>query len=168
VRVVHAVRNGLGIHVDRLPAEWVSTLEAAAKRKTQPVPTDGREFASPRRALFDRLLRICTAIRRRSTGARDGSSLARWKAAIHLRLAKSGFDAARVALSAQRETVVQRFVENCRVRVNSTIEPEETVEQPVSVDQLRLMEADELDDYLSLSKTIKRVDEKVAIALDQF
>ena len=167
VRVVHAVRNGLGIHVDRLPAEWVSTLQTAAKRKTQPVPADGREFAS----LIERCLTVYCAFAKQlgdEALARAMDRLGALEGSDPFTAAKSGFDAARVALSAQREAVVQRFVENCRVRVNSTIEPEETLEQPVSVDQLRLMEADELDDYLSLSKTIKRVDEKVAIALDQF
>ena len=97
VRVVHAVRNGLGIHIDRLPSAWVTTLETAAKRKAQPVPTDGREFAS----LIERCLTVyCTFAQRLGDEAlaRAMDRLGALEGSDPFTAAKSGFDTARVAL----------------------------------------------------------------------
>ncbi len=167
VRVVHALRGGLGVHVDSLPKSWNHVLELAAEQKLQPVAAEGKEFS----ALIERCVAVyCTFARQLGdeTIARAVEAFGALQGEDPFGAMRSGFDAARLDLSTHREAIVERFVENARTRVNSAIEPEAVVEKPVSVGQLRLMEADELDDFLSLSKTIKRVDEKIAVALDQF
>lgn len=167
VRVVHAVRGGLGVFVESLPSGWVTVLDWAAKKKTLPVATDGREFA----ALIERCVEVYCAFAQQlgdETLARTVDRLGALEGSDPFAAAKSGFSSARTEIAAQREVVVKRFTANCRVRATAASEPEEPVERPVSVNHLRLMEANELDDYLSLSKTIKRVDETVVIALNQF
>ncbi len=167
VRVVHIERKGLGVHVAELPAPWATVLDQAARCKAQPVQSDGKAFSS----LIERCIEVyCTFAKQLGdeTIARTIDRLGSFEGSDPFNARRCGYDTARQELASKREQIVRRFVDNCRSRVNLALEQEETFDSPVSVDMLRLMEAEELDDYLSLSKTIKRVDEQVAIALDQF
>ena len=64
--------------------------------------------------------------------------------------------------------IIERFVADGNQRVTAEPGDDDILEVPTEFADLRLMQADELENYLNVSAAIKRLNEQVAAALDQF
>ena len=166
-RVVHAVPLGLGIHVEHLPKSWINVLEHAARRPVGDVRDGNREY--------DQLIQRCvsvyaTFLRKLASEvlARTADKLGALEGSDPFAATRYHYECARTALSESSARVIARFVSDGNKRVTAEPGDDDILHMPTVLSDLRLMQADELEDYLAVSAAIKRINEQVAAALDQF
>ena len=166
-RVVHAGPLGLGVYVEHLPNNWVTLLEHAARRPATDIREGNREYDQ----LIQRCVSVYASFSRKLASevlARTADTLGSLEGSDPFAAARYDYEGARAALSESSTRVIERFVSEGTKRV--TIEPgdDDVLDVPTELGDLRLMQADELEDYLAVSAAIKRINEQVAAALDQF
>ena len=166
-RVVHAIPNGLGVHVEHLPQSWVSLLEHAARRPVSDAREGNREFDQ----LIQRCVSVYGSFSRKLANevlARTADTLGALEGSDPFAASRYDYDAARAALAENSARVTERFVSDRNKRVTAEPGDDDILNLPTVFADLRLMQPDELEDYLAVSAAIKRINEQVAAALDQF
>jgi diguanylate cyclase (GGDEF)-like protein len=166
-RVVHATPQGLGVHVDQLPKDWIALLEKAAQRPANDIRESSREYEQ----LIQRCVSVYAGFSRalaREVLARTADKLGALEGSDPFVASRYQYEGARLALSQGSASVVERFVSDGTQRVSAEPGDDDILDTPTVFADLRLMQADELEDFLAVSAAIKRVNELVAAALDQF
>ena len=169
VRVVHAAPLGLGVHVEHLPQNWTTLLEHAAKR---PVPeNDARNSTREFDQLIQRCVSVYASFSRKLASevlARTADKLGALEGSDPFAASRYHFAVARGSLAESSARIIERFLSDGNKRVTAEPGDDDILEVPTVFADLRLMQADELEDYLAVSAAIKRLNEQVATALDQF
>lgn len=166
-KVVHADSTGLGVVVDRLSGDWLSFLQRAGDRPLADTKSANREYE----ALVQRCISVYAAFLKtfaRDALARASDSLGAAAGSDPFMASRSGFDSALIALREHSRAIVEQFVADCSKRVAARSERDQSFEAATALRDLRLMHADELEEFLALSGVIKRIEEHVGVALDQF
>ncbi len=166
-RVVHATALGLGVHVEQLPATWISVLGHAARRPANDSRDSNREYEQ----LIQRCASVYTTFSRKFASevlARTADKLGALEGGDPYAGSRYHYEGARAALAEHSSRVVKRFVSDGNKRVTAEHADVDVLDVPTAVADLRLMQADELEDYLAISAAIKRINEQVAAGLDQF
>ena len=166
-RVVHAVPLGVGVHVEHLPAAWITVLEHAANR---PV-SDNCEGKCEYDQLIQRCVSVYATFTRKlasETLARTADKLGALEGSDPFAAARHHYEGARAAIAEGSARVLEHFVADGNKRVTAEPGDDDILNVPTVFADLRLMQADELEDYLAVSAAIKRINEQVAVALDQF
>ena len=166
-RVVHAVPIGLGVHVEHLPKAWITLLEHAARRPVIEARDGNREYDQ----LIQRCVSVYTSFSRKLASevlARTVDKLGALEGSDPFTASRYEYEGARTALSESSARVIERFVSDSNKRVTTAPGDDDILDVPTVFGDLRLMQADELEDYLAVSAAIKRINERVAAALDQF
>ena len=166
-RIVHALSLGLGIHIEQWPKSWITLLDHAAR----PAVNHGRESNRE----FDQLIQRCVSVyasflRKLASEvlARTADKLGALEGSDPFAASRHQYEGARTALAQCSARVIERFVSEGNQRVSAEPGDDDILDVPTVFGDLRLMQADELEDYLAVSAAIKRVNERVATALDQF
>ncbi len=169
-RVVHAAPLGLGVHVEHLPKNWITMLEHAARR---PLP-DVRDTPAGNRE-YDQLIQRCVSVyasfsRRLASEvlARTADKLGALEGSDPFAASRYQYEGARTALAESSASIIERFLSDGNKRVTAEPGEDDILDVPTVFADLRLMQADELEDYLAVSAAIRRLNEQVAAALDQF
>ena len=166
-RVVHAGPMGLGVHIEHLPTNWIALLELAAKRPLTDIRDSNREYD----LLIQRCISVYATFSKKLAGevlARTADRLGALEGSDPFAASRFHYEGARTALAQHSERIIAQFVGDGSKRVSAEPGEDDILATPTPVAELRLMQADELEDYLAVSAVIKRVDKKVAEALDQF
>ena len=168
-RVVHAVPIGLGVYVEHLPSGWITLLAHAARRPLGDVRDSNREYDQ----LIQRCVSVYASFSRKFASevlARTADKLGALEGSDPFAASRYHFEAARAALAENNARVIECFVADGNKRVSAGPGPgdDDIHDVPTVFADLRLMQADELEDYLAVSAAIKRINEQVAAALDQF
>ncbi len=166
-RVVHAVPLGLGVYVEHLPKSWMTLLEHAAKRPVGDARDSSREYDQ----LIQRCVSVYASFSRKFASevlARTADKLGALEGSDPFAASRYHYQGARSALSDSSARVIERFVSDGNKRVTAEPGDDDILDVPTVFADLRLMKADELEDYLAVSAAIKRLNEQVAAALDQF
>ena len=166
-RVVHALPLGLGVHVEHLPANWTTLLARAGQRPVTDIRDSNREYDQ----LIQRCVSFYATFSRKFAGevlSRTADRLGALEGSDPFAASRYQYEGARAALAEHSERIIERFVSDGNKRVTAEPGDEDILNSPMPFGELRLMQADELEDYLAVSAVIKRVDEKVAQALDHF
>ena len=167
VRVVHAVPSGLGVHVEHLPTGWMTLLAHAARRPVADVRDSTREYDQ----LIQRCVNVYASFSRKFASevlARTADKLGALEGSDPFAASRYQYEGARMALAEHSARVIERFLTDGNKRVTAEPGDDDIHDVPTVFADLRLMQADELEDYLAVSAAIKRVNEQVATALDQF
>jgi diguanylate cyclase (GGDEF)-like protein len=166
-RVVRATPLGLGLSVESLPEDWSRLLEQVANPRANDARQGNREY--------DLLIRRCVDVyatfsRKLASEvlARTADRLGALEGADPFAASRYHFEAARIALAENSARVIERFLAEGGKRVTAEPGDDDIHDVPTVFSDLRLMQADELEDYLNVSSAIKRVNEHVAATLDQF
>ena len=166
-RVVHATPFGLGVYVEHWPQSWITVLECAAKPAVNDVREGHREYEQ----LIQRCVSVYATFSRKLASevlARTADKLGALEGSDPFAASRYQYEGARTALSESSAGVIERFVSEGNKRVTAEPGDDDILSIPTVFSDLRLMQADELEDYLAVSAAIKRVNERVAAALDQF
>ena len=167
VRVVHAGAPGLGVYIDRVPDEWIELLGQAGNRPLVDIRESNREYD----LLIQRCVSVYTTFAKVFAGqvlARTADRLGALEGSDPFAASRAHYEGARSALAEHSGRIIARFGADCLKRVTATTGTDSPSEPATRFAELRLMQADELEDYLTVSAVIKRVNEKVASTLDEF
>ena len=166
-RVVRTVALGLGVHVEQMPKDWLTLLEHASRRTVAVAREGNREYDQ----LIQRCVSVYTSFSRKFATevlARTADKLGALEGSDPFAASRYEYEGARAALSENSALVIERFVSDGNKRVTAEPGDDDILDVPTDFSDLRLMQADELEDYLAVSAAIKRINEQVGIALDQF
>ena len=166
-RIVHAVPLGVGVQVEHLPKNWIRLLEHAARRPVGDVRDSNREYDQ----LIQRCVSVYASFSRKFASevlARTADKLGALEGSDPFASSRYQYEGARTALAGSSARVIERFVADGHKRVTAEPGDDDICDVPTVFADLRLMQADELEDYLAVSAAIKRLNEQVAAALDQF
>lgn len=169
-RVVHAVPLGLGVHVEQLPKNWINLLEHAARRPLGDM-RDARHVNREYDQLIQRCISVYASFSRKLASevlARTADKLGALEGSDPFAASRYQYEGARTAIAEGSARVIERFVVDGNKRVTAEPDDDNILDVPTVVSDLRLMQADELEDYLAVSAAIRRLNEQVATALDQF
>ena len=167
VRVVHAAPLGLGVHIERVPTQWIDLLERAAKPAAADVRDGNREYDQ----VIQRCVSVYASFSRKLASevlARTADKLGALEGSDSFAASRLHYEGARAALAESSARVIERFVSDGNKRATAQPGDDDILDVPTVFADLRLMQADELEDYLAVSAAIKRINEQVAAALDQF
>lgn len=170
-RIVHAEQLGLGLHVPPLPPGWIALLERAAAGNGHAAPAAGAARHREYEPLLQRCISVYTSFLKtfsRDVLTRAANRLGSIEGSDALAGSGSRYDEARAALTTQASRVVDRVVADGNRRTLAEPDTSEAHEKTPAAGELRLMHADELEDFLMLSAVIKRIEEHVGPVLDQF
>jgi len=149
-RVVHAVPIGLGVHVEHLPKAWITLLEHAARRPVIEARDGNREYDQ----LIQRCVSVYTSFSRKLASevlARTVDKLGALEGSDPFTASRYEYEGARTALSESSARVIERFVSDSNKRVTTAPGDDDILDVPTVFGDLRLMQADELEDYLAVS-----------------
>ena len=166
-RVMHASPHGLGVHIDHLPDSWIALLEKAGNRPLVDIRESNREYE----LLIQRCIRVYGTFSKVFAGevlARTADRLGALEGSDPFAAARFDYQGARSALAEASERIIGRFVADGLKRVSATSGEDSHSSTATAFPELRLMQADELEDYLAVSAVIKRADAQVAAVLDDF
>ncbi|MBS0314898.1 MAG: DUF1631 family protein [Proteobacteria bacterium] len=161
---------GVGLAIDALPARWRDALTAAD-------PTHTPERSNPGTAGGDYrdLIARChavyeTFVRRLASEAlgRAADRLGALEGEDPFAAARARFADARAMLAGASAELIQRYVDERMQSVNTPADAINILDVPVDPNDLRLLQPDELEQYLAVSALVKRISEAVAMPLDQF
>ncbi len=167
VRVIHFVPLGLGVHVEHMPKSWLTVLEHAALRPAKDARDGNREYEQ----LIQRCVSVYASFSRKIASevlARTADKLGALEGSDPFAASRYQYEGARTAIAESSARVIERFVADGNKRVTAEPNDDDIFDSPTVAADLRLMQVDELEDYLAVSAAIKRINEQVAAALDQF
>ena len=150
-----------------MPTPWIDLLERAAKPPIAEVRDGNREHDQ----LFQRCVSVYASFSRKLASevlARTADKLGALDGSDPFAALRYQYVGARTARAESGGCVVKRFVSDGNKRVTADPGDDDILGVPTVFADLRLMQADELEDYLTVSAAIKRINEQVAAALDQF
>ncbi len=170
-RIVHAEPVGLGLQVPPLPPGWLALLERTAAGTGDETASEPMSAHREYEPLLQRCISVYSAFLRtftRDVLTRSATRLGAVEGSDARAASDARFDQARAALTTQGSQVVERVVAEAASRTLAAPEVGESRDKSPAVNELRLMHADELEEFLLLSAVIKRIEEHVGVALDQF
>lgn len=170
-RIVHAEQLGLGLHIPPLPPGWIALLQRAAAGTADGTATETVTRPREYEPLLQRCISVYSSFLKvfsRDVLTRAANRIGSIEGGDAHTASSARFDEARVALTTQASRVVERIVADGSQRTLAEPDVGGRPEKGPAAGELRLMHADELEDFLMLSAVIKRLEEHVGSVLDQF
>lgn len=183
VRIVHALADGLGVHVNELPDAWFERLQPGTALPTFENPRDARYSPSSlidlpssvapaqspsseaNRSKIDRCVTLYSTFAKafmNESLARAIEELGALEGAEPFQPIRAQYENARVTLTEQHASLVEHYAADAVRRAIAGPSTEAGFEAVSAVGSLRLMDTEELDSYLSLTSVIKALNEQLA------
>jgi GGDEF domain-containing protein len=183
VRIVHALDDGLGVHVNELPEAWVKRLQLnaplpifddyKATAHTPSVLIDTTLSAAPapsvpseaQRSKIDRCVKAYSGFAKtfmNESIARAIEELGSLEGAEPFQPIRSQYEDARITLTEQHSSLVGLYAADATRRAIAGPMTDSGFEVSAAVGSLRLMDTEELDSYLSLTSVIKALNDQLA------
>lgn len=170
-RIVRAEEVGLGLHIPPLPPGWLALLERASGGDDADAAVETVSRHREYQPLLQRCISVYSSFLKtftRDVLSRAANRLGSMEGGDAFTASSSRFDEARAALTTQGSRVIDRVAADGSRRTLAEPDASEPLDKAPAVGELRLMHADELEDFLMLSAVIKRLEEHVGPVLDQF